>query len=449
MAVLLLLALSLAMLAAAVTGAVDWTDDVADPQGDVRDSFGNITRDKEGVDILGVDAIEDGTDLNVTLSLAGPYQQGAEYRVDLLADGSAGYRLTWSAGAFSAKGPTGAAIAVSGTTSRNGAALTWTAARSAFSVVSSLRIGGAGARLAVPGALVYTDTAMGAPSGAVQLPKRVEVLVVYEALNLRNVTVTVTYEGANASAVRSAMDRDADGTVTAAEAAAYADGVRQRIARDSMETLGMMGGRNATRVSYGFEVQGAEGAASGTGPVRFVMTQSLEFPQQATEGVVVHRFHQESAIGGDEPWDKKAVGDDPWGDECIGGDEPWDNVFFGGVLPWEAQAIGGDEPWDNKADVAFKLVAPEGWRFATGGWPAGMTAYLSSDGTVLEMGTAGASSDYAATMGKLNSVSFEKVVEHANEDGGFIPGPGAAIAMASAVLAALAMRVGGRRASPD
>jgi len=445
--VLLLLALSLAMLAAAVTGAVDWTDDVADPQGDVRDSFGNITRDKEGVDILGVDAIEDGTDLNVTLSLAGPYQQGAEYRVDLLADGSAGYRLTWSAGAFSAKGPTGAAIAVSGRASRNGAALTWTVTRSAFSVVSSLRIGGAGARLAVPGALVYTDAAMGAPAGVVQLPKRIEVLVVYQALDLRNVTVTVTYEGANASAIRSAMDRDGDGTVTAAEAGAYADGVRQRILRDRRETMGTMDGRNATRVSYGFEVQGTEGAASATGPVKFVMTQTLEFPQPVTRDTYVHTFYHESSIGGDEPWEKKAVGDDPWGDECIGGDEPWDNVFFGGVSPWEAQAIGGDEPWDNKADVAFKLVAPEGWRFVTGGWPAGMTAYVSSDGTVLEMGTEGASSDYAATMGKLRTLSFEKVVEHANEDGGFIPGPGAGLAMAATATVALAIGAGGRRTS--
>jgi len=99
--------------------------------------------------------------------------------------------------------------------------------------------------------------------------------------------------------------------------------------------------------------------------------------------------------------------------------------------------------------VAFRLEAPDGWRFQTGGWPAGMTAYVSSDGDVLEMGSAAASSSYATTMGKLRTLSFEKVVEHANEDGGFIPGPGAVFAMASAVLAAIAMRVGGRRASPD
>ena len=439
-AVLSLLAMSLALLATSVVADVVWTDDATDPQGDVRDSFGNVTAGKESVDILDVHVGEDGTDLNVTLALAGARHQAAEYRVDLLADGSAGYRFTWN-GAFAARGPSGTIITVDGRLSRDGTVLSWTVSKSAVPVTATLRIQGAKARLAVTGALAYTDTAKGTPSGGVQLPRSVEVLVVYQELHLRNVTIKVTYEGANASAVRSAMDRDSDGSVSAAEASAYATGVRQRIARDASLSTSTLDGRNATRVTYGFDLQGAEGAVTGTGPVRSVMTQTMEFPQPLTRDTHAIVFaHDAAAIGGDEPWDKKALGDDPWGDECIGGDEPWDNVFFGGVEPWGAQAIGGDEPWDNKVNVVFRMEAPEGWRFATDAWPAGMSGYVNSEGDVLEMDSAAAATSYATTMGRLNTLSFEKVVEHA-DDGGFIPGYGALSVLASTALVAAVLAV--------
>lgn len=445
--VLSLLALSLALSATGVLGEVDWTDDATDPQGDVRDSLGNITTGREGVDILSVHVGEAGTDLNITLTLAGAHNQAAEYRVDLLADGSAGYRLTWK-GAFVAKGPSGTAINVAGGLSRDGTVLSWVVAKSAIPASRALRIEGAVARLAVPGGLVFTDKAAGAPAGAVQVPKGIEVSVVYLELHLRNVTITVTYEGANASAVRSAMDRDADGSVSAAEAGAHATGVRQRISRDSRTSNSTLDGRTATLVTYGFDLEGTEGSVTGTGPVRFIMTQTMEFPQTASrDSHVIYFAHDEAAIGGDEPWDKKSIGDDPWGDECIGGDEPWDNVFFGGVLPWEAQAIGGDEPWDNKANVVFRLEAPEGWRFATDAWPAGMSGYVNSEGDVLEMDSAATASSYATTMGKLNTLSFEKVVEHADDDGGFIPGHGALLAVASTVLVAAIMTTRRQRSS--
>ena len=419
-AVLSLLAMSIALLATSVVADVVWTDDATDPQGDVRDSFGNVTAGKESVDILDVHVGGNGTDLSVTLKLAGAHHQAAEYGVDLLADGSAGYRFTWN-GAFAARGPSGAVITVAGHLSRDGTVLSWTVAKSAVPATAALQIEGAKARLAVPGALVFTDTAKGVTPDEVQVPKSISVVVVYQELYMRNVTVTVTYEGANASAVRRMMDRDADGSVSAAEASVYATGVRQRISRDARASTSTLDGRNATRVSYGFDLQGAEGAVAGTGTVRFIMTQTLEFPQPLTRDSHVIFFSHDAA--------------------AIGGDEPWDNVFFGGVLPWEAQAIGGDEPWDNKVNVVFRMEAPEGWRFATDTWPAGMSGYVNSEGDVLEMDSAAAATSYATTMGRLNTLSFEKVVEHANDDGGFIPGYGALSVLASTALVAAVLAV--------
>jgi hypothetical protein len=89
--------------------------------------------------------------------------------------------------------------------------------------------------------------------------------------------------------------------------------------------------------------------------------------------------------------------------------------------------------------VVFRLEAPEGWRFATGDWPAGLAAHLNSEGDVLELGSVAAASSYANTMGRLNTLSFEKVVEH--DDGGFIPGYGALSALASTVLVAAVLTV--------
>ena len=136
------------------------------------------------------------------------------------------------------------------------------------------------------------------------------------------------------------------------------------------------------------------------------------------------------------------MGDDPWGDEFLGDDDPWENVFFGGFVPWEAQAIGGDEPWDNVASVVFRVEAPEGWRFVTKDWPAGLAAYVNSDGDVLEMDAEATASSYATTIGKMNMLTFEEVSN--DEDGGFIPAHGAMLALIATGMVAgpLALRRG-------
>jgi hypothetical protein len=177
--------------------------------------------------------------------------------------------------------------------------------------------------------------------------------------------------------------------------------------------------------------------------LKFTMTQALEFPLPETKGS--HVYVYETAIGGDEPWDNKAFGDDPWDDECIGGDEPWDNVFFGGVVPWGAQAIGGDEPWDNVANVVFRLEAPEGWRFATKDWPAGLADHVNSEGDVLEMDSATVASSYASTMGRMNTLTFEELSD--DGDGGFIPSYGASLALVATGLTALLLGVRRRLSS--
>jgi hypothetical protein len=97
--------------------------------------------------------------------------------------------------------------------------------------------------------------------------------------------------------------------------------------------------------------------------------------------------------------------------------------------------------------VVFRLEAPDGWRFATKDWPAGMSGYVNPEGDVLEMDSAASSSSYATTVGRLNTLSFEKVAQHS--DGGFLPGFGAAIALASTTLVALAMTARKQRQSRD
>jgi hypothetical protein len=428
-----LLALMLLSLGLSTVSAVDWTDELTDPQGDVHDTLGNIATGREDVDILSVRFTETTTDLNVTLNLAGHYNATAEYTIDLLADWTTGYSLTWK-GSFAATGPSGVVITVTGHISRDGTALSWVMAKSSVAATTTLRIDDAEARLAVTGGLVYTDTVEGTPPDVdkVQLPKSIIVRIVYKQLSLRNVTIAVTYDGANASAVRALLDLDADGTVSPQEASVYATEVRERISRESRLPNSTLDSKMATRASYGFDLEGALGNVTGTAPVKLTMTQALEFPLPETKGS--HVYVYESAIGGDEPWDNKALGDDPWGDACIGGDEPWDNVFFGGVAPWGAQAIGGDEPWDNVANVVFSLEAPDGWRFATKEWPTGLADHVNSEGDVLEMDSATTASSYASTMGRMNTLSLEELSD--DGDGGFIPDYGAMLTLVAASMVA-------------
>jgi hypothetical protein len=77
-----------------------------------------------------------------------------------------------------------------------------------------------------------------------------------------------------------------------------------------------------------------------------------------------------------------------------------------------------------------------------------MSSYLNSEGDVLEMDPAASASSYATTMGRLNTLSFEKVVEH-SDDGGFIPGYGAVLAVASAALIAVVLTSRRQRTSGD
>ena len=430
-----LLALMLFCCAINAAGDIDWTGEVIDPRGDVRDNLGSVAAGRGDIDILSVLVTDAGADLNVTLKLAEDHNSAAEYTIDLLVDEIAAYRLTWSR-AFAAKGPSGAAIAVTGHTSRDGTVLTWVMAKSRVAVTAALRIDQAEAKLSLPGGLAYTDTA------AVQLPKSISVQVVYEQLHMRKVTVTVVYDGANASAVRAILDLDTDGRVSATEADAYATKVREGIAPESRLPTSTLDSRTATHVSYSFDLQGVQGTVMGTSPVQFTMMQALEFPLPETRSSHVYYF--ETAIGGDEPWENEPYGDDPWGDECIGGDDPWENVFFNGLVPWGSEAIGGDEPWDNKVNVLFTLEAPDGWRFVTEGWPSGLADHLNTMGDVLEMDSEAAATSYAATMGRLNMIEFEELSRDVAE--GFMPACWAMLALAATGRTAMLIIVRRRRA---
>jgi hypothetical protein len=97
--------------------------------------------------------------------------------------------------------------------------------------------------------------------------------------------------------------------------------------------------------------------------------------------------------------------------------------------------------------VVFRMEAPKGWRFVTGTWPEGMAHHVSPEGDVLEMDSATVASSYATTMGRLNTLSFEKVAQHS--DNGFIPGYGALLAVASTALIALIVTTRIQRTSRD
>ncbi len=413
-------------------GDVDWTDEVLDPKGDVRDNLGNVAAGRGDIDILSVRVTDAGANLNVTLRLAQSHNSAAEYTIDLLADEMAVYRLTLNR-AFAAKGPSGAVINVTGHISRDGTTVSWMMGKSAVAATSALRIHQAEAKLSLPGGLVCTDTA------EVQIPKSIKVKIVYEQLHLRNVTVTVVYDGANASAVRAMLDLDTDGRVSPTEANAYATGVRERIARESTLPTSTLDGKRAIHVSYSFDLQGVQGTVMGTSPVQFTMMQTLEFP--SPEARNSHVYYFETAVGGDDPWENEPYGDDPWGDECIGGDDPWENVFFNGLVPWGSEAIGGDEPWDNKVNVVFSLEAPDGWGFVAEGWPSRLAGHLNTRGDALEMDSEAAATSYAATMGRLNMIKLEELSRDVDE--GFMLALGA-----TSVIAMLLVVTRGRALHP-
>jgi hypothetical protein len=234
-------------------------------------------------------------------------------------------------------------------------------------------------------------------------------------------TITGTFEGTSAFAMRMLFDSNYDGTVSASEVSDYLTDVNAPLDVIDTNVPITLDGRGPESVEMSFSVEGAEGEIESTEPFKIVFIQTLRFtlPEDSVRKTHTYDFTgAEEWVGGDEPWD----------DEFVGGDEPWDDEF-----------VGGDEPWDNRVDVQFSIRCPDGWTFKSGDWPETMKDFLNKDGTEINLDDAAVKGSYNSTIGSQDTLVIKK------EDGGDSPGFGLIIAILAVATATFSIIRGRRR----
>lgn len=385
------LILGLFMFVGTVAAEVDWTDDVADDPDDVADSQGPVSG-KPGLDILSVSITEDGDNLNITIGLAGAYEDSGSYSVFVRPDGGDPYHFKWlSFLGFDVYAPDQSKIPSEGYFSADGKLISWVVAKADITVSSSLRISMASATVGA----VADYAGMLAPGDA-PIPDEMEVVMRFAKLNILEMKITITYTDGNAGDFRRLIDGNADGTVSDTELQDFIDEMEADEEPDPSEANVTFDGKDPTDLTFEYSIDGAKGDVDGSSDVSITVTMRLTFPKAEDKDT-----HEIVFI------------DNPFGDDFIGGDEPWENPF----------------------DMTFRFKALDGWKFKEGSFPTKMKDYLNKDGDEVTMNTAAIKADWNTTMAQLNGFTIEKT--DGDDDG---PGFGLVFVMAAATVAALAMR---------
>jgi len=398
----------LAIGATQVSATVSFSDTLTDPAGDVINLTQQPAPGRTEVDILSITSAEQGSDLNVTMTLAAAWNESASYSVSILADGIDDYTFSYmSFIGFTASGPTGAPIAsADGSASTDGKRLYWTVPRSAVTASTSWQISAGTSFHMDTSDLQHIDTYMDTATASVgpgpgptpepeEGPSHIEVLYEFASITHVRTTVTTWLEGNNSLLIRMGMDKDQDGNVTTAEKdSAVSELSKYMTSKANMTLDGAKGTETDT-----FDYIGAVGKTSSKATIKMTMVKDITFPEPAAASSHVYRTPQDNS---------SSSGDG-----------------FGNVT-------------DNSS---FKITAPTGWRFVKSEWPGSLAPYFNSASTKVEV----QGRDFkAAFAGDMNAnVTLEKTGGGGGggKDKGFLPGAGPLAALAAlAVPVALLAR---------
>jgi len=377
-----------------VAAETDWTDSVTDPAGDVEDTSGTIV-DAPGADILFVSITEDGDDINVSMMLVGEYSPDGMYTVYVEVDGGDSWSFTrMSFVGFMVTDADGNLVQADGYYSADGKTLSWVVAKLEILASDRLEIEFASCTIvSFSGGATVTDYAgLGGSSSGSMTPDSMDWLMHFPELNILQMKVSMTYSGENAEGFRSLMDEDQDGTVTQAEVDTFLEDMEgDEDPEDPADANVTLDGKDPTDLESVYSFDGAKGAVDSTSDLKISIKMTLTFPK--VEDKDTHEVEFE----------------EPFGDEFID---------------------AGDLP--DGTTITFRFRAPDGWVFKTGSFPSTMKDYLNDDGDEVTMNTDDIEKDWNNTFGNLQKFSIE--------EGGSTPGFGLVVLVATATIAALAVR---------
>ena len=197
------------------------------------------------------------------------------------------------------------------------------------------------------------------------------------------------FEGDEASAMRSRLDLDADGTVDVEEVEAELDALEDRHGAVLGTSDMTLDGDRADEVGFSIAINFAEG------------------PVDSTETILL-RLHKSVS------WDFV---------------EPRDFHVYG----LGSEAVGGDEPWENTPEAVLTIKTPLNWEFDVHDLPQGVED-LVQEGRQELIVTGEDWTDWNSTMGQVETITIERK-SGGEGGGGLVPGFIAAPALAAVVAA--------------
>ena len=392
-------ALLLVASATHVSAAVTFSDTLTDPAGDVVNLTQNPAPGHTEVDIITITSAEQGTDVNVTLTLAGGYNASASYTVTVLADGTMNdYSFSYLMFlGFTASKPSGAIIAsVDGYSSADGKKLSWVVPKSEIVATTSWKIGGASAMhmdmTNISDLKTYMDTAT-APVGPgpgptpepEEGPSHMEILYEFVSITHVRMTVSTWLEGNNSLLVRMGMDEDEDGNVTAAEKMKAVNDIAKYMTTSTNMTLDGAKGTEADAFDY----VGAVGKTDSKATLRMTVVTDITFPEPAAASSHVYMTPQDSS---------SSSGDG-----------------FGNVT-------------DNSS---FKITAQSGWRFVEAEWPSSITPFFDTGRSTIDVHGKDFKAAFAGTFPANITLEKSGGGGGGGDKKGFLPGAGPLAALAA------------------
>ncbi len=364
-----------------MASAVDWTDTVTDPAGDVIDEDETVHPEVDDVDIISASVSEDGDDINVTYVLAGAFDASATYMISLKVDGGESYTFLHTVNGFSVTDSNLGMVTAVGFISGDGKTLSWVVAKSDIGAESRVIID-----IVWASSGDFTDYA----GVLIPMPMTLKVQLYFDGLNVLVMKTTMTYEGEMAEAFRESIDKDGDGTLSAAEVQSFQDDMNDEQDTDPSESNVTLDGMDPTDLDWDNSIEGAQGAVESTSNVEVIAKVILTFP--SVEDKDTHEVEFKDGFMGDD-------------------------------------FIGGDEPWEDELEIMFKVSAPDGWKFKSGSLPTKMKDYLNDEGDEVKIEGADLHNEWNNTFGKLTTLTIEKSDES--------PGFSLSLALGATLLAAL------------
>ncbi len=386
------------------TAEVSWTHQLTDGTDDVRNVLTNTNvTGMDGLDITSGSISEEGSDLNVTLTLAGAYDPDATYTMEVTCDGNDDrtYTFTYLDERFTINGPGLSGDQPEAYVSGDGTQLSWVVGKDQLSANERTEVSYV-ETFRLVGITPFSDTLPdggggggggGATGDAVHMLVRTEIVSIDHVRSI----VQVVVDDEDARSLRAEFDSDGDQTVTQVEYDQHMELFHLTLSSWNSTDLTLDGvASNKKVMTVAFE--GMVGRTDSSSPVSQVVTLDIHFPEVAKKGT--HTYSGDLAGGGN-----------------------------------------AGEMWHVTPDSLYTLVIPMGWTFDESG-PHINLDYVDENGRKFTMTGNQMRAEWNATMGQMLSLSITEA-DDIGADGEESPGFGfllAGIAIIGGMIVASAWK---------